>query len=102
VTEFKEHYELFAKRNQTLFRVEDDVHAAIMKAAMNENIKRSAVLFGSEITTTINVLKRKQELSQSKWTGKLGNFLTKFYPVACLSLRLSSVIADVCPKTFSC
>jgi hypothetical protein len=38
---------------------------------------------------------RKQQASDAKWTGKLGNFLKKVYPVAKVSLTVIGSIGSV-------
>jgi len=93
VTEFKQNYERFAEKNKQLVRV--DVQAAIDKAASNHDFRKAAVIFGTEITTTIKVLETNRESSKAKWTGKLSGFLGKLYPVARLSFHLTSVAATV-------
>jgi len=95
VAEFRDHYQRFRSRNQQLISVDDNIHSAIDNAVKVQDIKHSAHLFGAEISTTLTITKKKQELSGSKWLNKLGNFITKLYPVARLSLSLTSAIAEV-------
>ena len=45
----------------------------------------------------MRVLDKKKAASNAKWTNKLGNFLGKLYPVAKLSLSLTSAISEVPP-----
>lgn len=97
VTKFKNHYGQFAQKNRQFLRVDHDVHQAIEKAGKEQDIKRSAGIFGKEINATLQVTERKRDISNCKWTGKLSNFIIKLYPVARLSLRLTSAIADVIP-----
>jgi len=98
VSKFKEHYMQFAKKNSRFLRVDHDVHQAIEKAGGERDIKSSAAIFGKEISATLRATEKKRDLSNSKWVGKLGSFITKLYPVARLSLALAGAAADVPPS----
>ena len=100
VTEFKHHYEQFLKKNQRFVTVDRYKHVekAIEKAGKEQDINRSVKIFETEISGALRVMGRNQDLSKSKWVGKLGSFMTTVYPVARLSLRLTSAIADVRPQ----
>lgn len=99
VDKFKEHYEEFAKENRRFVRIENDVHVAIGNAAADKNINRLAKLFGAQISTALLIRDRVRESSTSRWTGKLSDFLTKFYPIARFSLRLTSSISEAISLT---
>jgi hypothetical protein len=43
----------------------------------------------------MQVTERKQQISDSKWTGKLSNFLKKVYPVAQISLTVIGSVGQV-------
>ena len=100
VTEFKRHYEQFSKKNQRFIRVDryKDVEKAIEKAGKEQDINRSAKIFETEISGALRVLGRNQDLTKSRWVGKLGRFMTTVYPVARLSLLLTGAIANVRPQ----
>jgi len=68
---------------------------AIQKADAGNDIKQSAKIFGDEILRVSRITGDKLETSKAKWTGKVGTFITKLYPVAKLSLKLTSAIAKV-------
>jgi hypothetical protein len=91
----QDHYMDFVKTNNQYLRVDEDVCKAIAKAGKEKDIKRSAELFGKEIKSAIQVRERERDLSKTRWLGRLGNFMSKVYPVARLSLRLTSAVADV-------
>jgi hypothetical protein len=95
VADFKAHYELFAKNHEGFVRIDDAIYPALEKATKNQDMKCSAQIFGEEITTVLKIRERKKELSNATWTGKLGKFLMSLYPVAKLSLGLTSVVAEV-------
>jgi hypothetical protein len=95
VEKFRKHYEEFSKDNERLVRIENDIHTAIESAATDEDINRSAQLFGAQISTTIEVRNKIREQSNSKWTGQLSTFLTRFYPIARFSLRLTGALSGV-------
>ena len=63
-----------------------------------QDINRSASIFETEISAAFRVMGKNQDLSKSKWVGKLSGFMTKVYPIARLSLRLTSAIVDVHPQ----
>src|SRR5438045_7523020 len=84
IRDFKQHYDLFTEKHKLIKILE--VQTAIERAGADNDIKRSAQLFEIEISTTMQVWQQKQELANSTWIGKFGNFLTKLYPLARLSL----------------
>ena len=96
MNEFKENYSLFAQKNKQYCKVQGDIQQALDIAGKEKDIKRSAQIFSAEITSTMGAIEKKQELSKSQWTGKFANFVIKLYPVARLSLQLTSAIAGVC------
>jgi hypothetical protein len=75
--------------------VQDNLYQALENAGKENDIIQSAEIFATEISAIMGVRERKYGASQSKWTGKFVNFLIKLYPVAKLSLRLTSALADV-------
>jgi hypothetical protein len=91
---FEKHYTNFAKKNR-LYTVQAEVNGALSKAKEEKDFKQSAKIFGDEITTVLEVTAKKQKLAKSKWTGKLGAFLTTLYPIASLSLGLAGAAAEV-------
>lgn len=97
VSEFKEHYEQFAAANKQFLRVQNDVQGALDKAQSENDIKRSAEIFGDEIFQILRATERKEQLAQAKWTGKLGKFMKSLYPVAKVSLTLFGSIGEVTP-----
>jgi hypothetical protein len=95
VAEFKKHYLLFAEENKEFIIIETGVDSAIQKAEAEEDVRKSAHVFGREITNVMRLFEQKESLSKGKWTSRVGDFLTKLYPVARLSLQLTGVIAEV-------
>ena len=95
VVEFQEHYERFATKNHLFMTNRNDVLFAIQTADREHDVRISARIFGNEIVNVLRVAEETQQLSKAKWTGRLGNFLTKLYPLAMFSLRFTSVIAEV-------
>ena len=92
---FQDRYIDFVKKNNLYLCVDDDVFKALEKAEKEKDVKRSAELFGKEIKSAVQVRERKKDLSKARWLGKLANFMSKVYPVARLSLRLTSAVSDV-------
>ena len=81
--------------NRRLLSVEGDVDGAIDEAISQigkKGIKDSAEIFESHISLALQTRNGSQN---PQWARKLGKFLTKFYPLAILSLRLMSTVALV-------
>jgi len=95
VLEFKERCELLAKRNQKMVRIDEAAQTAILEATKNADIQSAATFFGSQISAAIRARTMRQETPDSVWSNKLCKFLTKLYPVARLSLGLTSALAEV-------
>jgi hypothetical protein len=72
-----------------------DLLRAVGKADSEKDMKQSAIIFGSEIRSILEVMEKKDRSQQTQFTGKVGNFLIKLYPVTRLALRLTSAIAEV-------
>lgn len=96
VSEFHENYEKFAQKNRKFIRIGEDVWLAFQKAGGQQNVKGSVQVFRAEILSVMRTMERKDHAIKAKWTGRVGNFLTNLYPVARLSLQLTSAISEVC------
>lgn len=75
---------------------DEDILRAVESAEGGKDIRESASLFGISIAHVIELIKEREHLRDTKWTGKLGNFLAKLYPLVTTSLRLTSAIGGVC------
>jgi hypothetical protein len=95
VSMFTKHYGDFAKKNR-LYLVQTEVDAALNKVKDERDFKQSALIFGNEITSVLEVTAKKQKLSHAKWTGTLGSYLIALYPIAKLSLNIAGAAAQVC------
>jgi hypothetical protein len=100
IAEFKENYEKFASKNALMLVDDNGVQTAIQKADKISNIRDSATFFAKEISNVLQITEKKKKVSDAKWTGVVSNFLRKFYPLARLSLRLTTTIADVRSPSF--
>jgi hypothetical protein len=78
--------------------VQTEVDEALNKVKDERDFKQSAVIFGKEITSVLEVSAKKQKLSKTKWTGKLGSYVIALYPIAKLSLNLAGAAAQVGTK----
>jgi len=78
-------------------RVQSDVQRALDKAQFVNDLKQSAAIFGDEILNIMRAMEKKHQVSDAKWTGKLGNFLKKVYPVAKISLTIIGSMGSVSP-----
>lgn len=97
MTEFRKNYELFAKKHSDVLLLDDEFNNAFHKAEATDDIKRSAQIFGDGIWAVLQTMETKKNARKSTWLGKLGNFVTKVYPVAMLSLNLAAAVGEVCP-----
>ena len=95
MTEFRQNYELFAKKHPDVFLLDDEFNTAFRSAEATDDIKRSAQIFGDGIWAVLQTIETKKNIGKSAWLTKLGNFLTKVYPVAMLSLNLTTTVAEV-------
>ena len=95
IAKFRGNYEKFAAKNTKYIRVTDDVQSAITKAGSEINIKRAADIFEKQIAATVEAKESKRKEADAKWTGKVGSFLKKIYPIARMSLQIASSGAEV-------
>lgn len=73
------------------------MEAAIKLAGSESDVKRSADLFGDKIYATLEVNESKGQSSRIGWRKQLHTFLKCVYPVAQVSIQLTSSIAEVFP-----
>lgn len=94
IDDFKGNYHQFAEKNPHYLLIEDeeDFNEAFNNSQAEVDIRKAAQTFGNRIWT---VLKRVEKNTEAKWTTRLGEFLTKLYPLARLSLVMAGGIADV-------
>lgn len=95
IDQFKENYQLFAKKNSQFLSIDEDLQEAFQKAQGQDNIQRAAMAFSEGIWAALRTVEKKKKSAEGKWITKLGNVLTKLYPVARLSLGLAANIGDV-------
>jgi hypothetical protein len=98
VSEFKASYKAFVKRNSQFFLVDEDIDGAFQAAQTEEDIRRGSKIFTAGIWAALQAVQKRKNLAEGSWTTKLGNVLTKLYPVARLSLDLLASIGDVLSK----
>lgn len=102
MTEFRQNYELFAKKHPDVFLLNEEFSPAFRSAEASDDIKRSAQVFGNGIWAVLQTMEAKKNIGKSEWLTKLGTFLTKVYPVAVLSLNLTASVADVSSQALQC
>lgn len=96
LVEFKQNYERFAKANKQYLLLDDDlgdVFESLDPKAKNFSIGVKDLQ--GKLKTTMETIEKKYKCNQATWLGKLGGFVSKFYPIARLSLDLTSTIAGV-------
>src|SRR5271154_544767 len=94
VTEFVVNYTAFARKNPRLIEVGHSLDIAIAQANAEGDMRHSAQVFESKINATLEGFKAKQ-LADNSWVNQVGKFLTRVYPIARLTLGLTSTIAEV-------
>jgi hypothetical protein len=69
------------------------IDGALVKAEAEQDMRKSAQLFGQEIGNLLRSLGTKNPGSTDAWSDRLASFLSKLYPLAKLSLSLTGAIA---------
>jgi hypothetical protein len=98
IDKFKENHEKFAAKNGLILMDDKGIHREIHKADKVSNIQDSARFFGNEISTVLRITQEREKLSGAKWTGVFTKFLSKFYPLARLSLNVAGAVSSVGPS----
>lgn len=95
IADFKKNYENFAMHNQQFLLIDDDFQNAFMTAEAGDDIRHSAQLFGAGIGSALRTIETKNKINESKWTSRIGKFMTKLYPLARLSLSVVEAVGNV-------
>jgi hypothetical protein len=95
LNEFKKNYVQFAQKNRQYVLMEDELTNIFSSDATSGDIKDTAKIFEDNIWKTVRITERRKSLTETKWTARIGQFLTKLYPVARLSCGLTAAIAEV-------
>ena len=90
-------YEKFVVKYKVILPDAEGIHRAIQEADKVSNIRDSARVFSAEFSNVLRITQDKKKASDAKWTNVITNFLSKFYPLARLSLNFASAVASVCP-----
>jgi hypothetical protein len=90
--EFFELYEKFAKRgNNFIVAPTNAIQKAMQLSSGEHDVTHSAEVFGDEIAKILDALVGKD----IPWTSKVGHFMKRLYPIASISLRLTSSVSEV-------
>lgn len=98
IDEFKKNYEAFSAKNRQFFLIDTELQAAFQSAQEQTDIRHAAKTFSDSIWEVLHAVEKKRKMNSGKWTTKLGNALSKLYPIARLSLGLVQAIGDVYPR----
>jgi hypothetical protein len=96
IDEFKKNYEAFSAKNRQFILI--DTEAAFQAAQEQPDIRHAAKTFSDSIWEVLHAVEKKRKMKSGRWTTKLGNALSKLYPIARLSLGLVQAIGDVYPR----
>jgi hypothetical protein len=95
IAQFKDNYEKFAKENSTFILIDKDIQAALQDAQAEIDIRSAARIFSDGIWGALRTVEAKKKAQSTKWTTRLGNALTKLYPIARLSLGAAQIVGTV-------
>lgn len=96
ITNFNIRYNQFNLKQHSTHELNvDHFRFAFNAAQVERDISISSRIFENEITDIIRRMERKSGIKNTKWTATMAKFITKLYPLARFSLRLTSAIADV-------
>jgi len=98
IDEFKVNYQHFAQQNKQYIILEDALDGAFQKPHATLNLRDTAEMIRQKLRTTMNTSQTKKE-SHDKWTSKIGQFVTKLYPVAKLASGHTASVAEVCSSS---
>jgi hypothetical protein len=98
VTKFTENYKRFASKHAQYLVVEDDFYDAFLTAKTGNDISQAGQIFGDQVSASLGAFENKKTATKGNWTTRLGNFFTKLYPVARLTLSLAGAVGDVTLK----
>jgi hypothetical protein len=95
LVEFKRNYLRFAKANKQYLLLDDDLGDVFDNIDPNNNFRTGAKHLQDQLGTTMKTIEKKHKCIKGTWISKVGRFASKFYPIAKLSLDLTSTIAGV-------
>jgi hypothetical protein len=98
--EFEQNYELFINFNHSRSQfviMRQQIDTAFQNADTEESIAISARRFSTRLSKVLASIKTKQESNSCKWTIKLVNFVQKIYPLARLTLDMTSSLSQATP-----
>lgn len=93
----EKHNKQFISGNPGFVTIKDRFDAALRDADAHPDIRQGSQVLSKGILTALRRLEDEQNTKKDKWTTKVGNFLKKVYPVARVSLSLTSAVAGVSP-----
>jgi hypothetical protein len=95
LVEFKRNYVRFAKANKQYLLLDDDLGDLFDSIDPNDDFRTGAKHLQDQLGTTMKTIEKKHKCIKGTWISKVGRFASKFYPIAKLSLDLTSTIAGV-------
>jgi len=94
--EFEKNYKLFVEHqyHSRLVVIGGDVDTAFQSAETEKRIAISARIFSRRLTTVLGSLKAQREDQSQKWIAKLVNFVQRIYPIARITLEVTSSLSQ--------
>lgn len=96
IHEFKHNYRLFAQKNKQYIILDEALDKAFQISFETADIRDTAEVFRKHVWKTLETMETRKEKLVNKWTTKVGQFVTKLYPVARLASGLTAATAEVC------
>jgi len=94
--EFTLSYGAFARANKTSLKVEpDQVLRAIRKANTKEDVQESSKTFRVEIVNVLQAIEAKKNLSEKRWSHRVGVALFHLYPCLRICLGAATLVGEV-------
>ena len=91
---FVENYEKFLAKHKQFVRVDREVMGAIEDTGATD-FPRFSITLKQHIETVLQIRRSKEEASHSKWHIQVVRFLGALYPIAQISIGVTTAIADV-------
>jgi hypothetical protein len=94
--QFTEYYENFLAKHKQFIRLNDEICCVIRDTETKNDICHWGMAFKQHIENVLQVSRQKEEKSSERWHFKVGRWLSALYPIARISIGITTSMADVC------
>ena len=74
---------------------DQDLESALKDIGGSGDVRQAGQIFGNRVTDVLKLREHQKHAAEGTWTYKVGNFLAALFPLAMLSLNLTSAISGV-------